>query len=120
LKGIIAPHAGFYYSGPTAAYAYINIDPSKYKRVFLLGPSHHAYLSGCGLTRSRYFETPLGNIEIDRETTDELYKLGGFTYINKKVDEAEHSLEMHIPVIQKVFKDHQYKLVPIMVGNLNQ
>jgi MEMO1 family protein len=70
LRGIIGPHAGFYYSGPTTAWAYINIDPTKYRRVFLLGPSHHAYLSNCALTKSKYYETPLGNLEIDREITD--------------------------------------------------
>ena len=44
LKGIIAPHAGYAYSGPTAAWSYINIQPEQYKRVFLLGPAHHKYV----------------------------------------------------------------------------
>lgn len=46
LKGMIAPHAGYAYSGPTAAWSYINIEPTNYKRVFLLGPAHHKYLDG--------------------------------------------------------------------------
>lgn len=46
LKGLIGPHAGYSYSGPTAAWSYINIDPTQYKRVFLLGPAHHTYLDG--------------------------------------------------------------------------
>jgi AmmeMemoRadiSam system protein B len=50
LKALIGPHAGFMFSGPTAAYAYKNVDPEKYDRVFLLGPSHHAYLDGCALS----------------------------------------------------------------------
>ena len=50
LKGIIGPHAGFSYSGPTAAWAYININPDLYSRVFLLGPAHHTYLDGCALS----------------------------------------------------------------------
>ncbi len=119
LKGIIGPHAGFFYSGPTAAWGYININPTNYKRVFLLGPSHHAYLDNCALTKSKFYETPLGNIEIDREVTEEIHSLGGFSYMSKKVDETEHSLEMHAPYIKKMFGDHQFKLVPIMVGNLS-
>lgn len=88
-----------YYSGPTAAWAYININPSKFRRVFLLGPSHHAYLTGCALTKSKYYETPLGNLEVDRDITTELFNSGGFVYMTRNVDEEEHSLEMHTPFI---------------------
>ena len=63
--GVIAPHAGFSYSGPTAAYAYRHIDPTRVKRVFILGPSHHYYLPGCAVTRHRAYETPLGDLEVD-------------------------------------------------------
>ena len=55
LKGVIGPHAGFSYSGPTAAWAYINVDPAKYKRVFLLGPSHHVYLDNCALSNASVY-----------------------------------------------------------------
>ena len=87
--------------------------------MFLLGPSHHAYLANCALTKSKEYETPFGNIPIDKETTEELFRSGGFAYMNKKVDEAEHSLEMHIPYIKKRLGDSDFKLVPIMVGNLS-
>lgn len=82
LKGIIGPHAGLLYSGPTAGWAYINIDPSQYKRVFLLGPSHHAYLTNCALSKAKCYETPIGNIEIDKEMIEEIYNLGDFSYMN--------------------------------------
>lgn len=87
LKAIIGPHAGFTYSGPCAAWAYINIDPTKYNRVFLLGPAHHTYTDGCALSKLGTFETPLGDIEIDREITDELKALEGFLEYSKKNDE---------------------------------
>lgn len=95
------------------------MDPARYRRVFLLGPSHHAYLSNCALTKSKYYATPLGNLEIDREITEQLYAGGGFSYMSKQVDEQEHSLEMHAPFIRKAFTNAELKLVPIMVGNLN-
>jgi AmmeMemoRadiSam system protein B len=69
LRAIITPHAGLKWSGPTAAWSYKNIDPSKYKRVFLLGPSHKFYMPACGLTKCSQWATPLGNIKIDKETT---------------------------------------------------
>ena len=50
LKAIVGPHAGLSYSGPTQAWAYINVDPTKYKRVFLMGPSHYFYLDNCMLS----------------------------------------------------------------------
>ena len=100
LRAIIGPHAGYYYSGPTAAWAYINIDPDAYKRVILLGPAHHKYIDGCALSRCTEYETPLGNISIDRATTEALYAKGGFKYFSKGDDEDEHSLEMHLPYIK--------------------
>ena len=86
----------------------------------MLGPSHHAYLSQCALTKAQEYETPLGRIEIDRETVEEIEGQGGFVYMSKKVDEKEHSLEMHLPYIKKMFGEHKFKLVPIMVGNLSE
>lgn len=88
--------------------------------MILLGPSHHAYLTNCALSKSKYYETPLGKIEIDRATTEEIHDLDNFIYMSKSVDETEHSLEMHIPYIKKVFGDQPFKMVPIMVGNLTQ
>jgi len=120
LKGIIVPHAGYRWSGPTAAWGYININPTKYKRVFLLGPSHHAYFQGCGLTKSKMYETPFGDIEIDKEITSELNKKEGFIEISKDVDENEHSLEMQLPYLRYMFGKNYFSLVPIMVGQTTQ
>jgi AmmeMemoRadiSam system protein B len=119
LKAIIGPHAGYSYSGSTAAWAYININPLNYTRVFLLGPSHHKYLAGCGIPVCGIYETPLGDIKVDAEIVDKLSKVEGFIKLTQKEEEKEHSLEMHLPYIKKVFGDQEFTLVPIMVGNLN-
>ncbi|KAH0341519.1 UPF0103-domain-containing protein, partial [Aureobasidium melanogenum] len=112
---IIAPHAGYSYSGPAAAWAYRSWDVSKAKRVFLLGPSHHFYLSKCALSQCAKYATPLGDLTVDRETTQQLYDTGKFQWMSQSVDEDEHSLEMHLPSFpsESAFP----KLVPIMVGN---
>ncbi|KAI5369706.1 Putative MEMO1 family protein [Septoria linicola] len=121
---IIAPHAGYSYSGPAAAWAYKSWDVSKAKKVFLLGPSHHHPLSRAALSRCTQYATPLGNLTIDRETTARLYGSGKFEWMSQSVDEDEHSLEMHLPYIfkmlSKTFGDDPARfppLVPIMVGN---
>jgi AmmeMemoRadiSam system protein B len=119
LKAIIGPHAGFYYSGATAAYAYSKINPKKYERVFLLGPCHHKYIKGCGLPSCGVYETPFGNINVDKNIIDDLAKLKNFEYVTKSDEEDEHSLEMHLPFIKHVFGDNNFSLIPIMVGSLN-
>ena len=120
IKGLIGPHAGYDYSGPTSAWGYININPSEYSRVFLLGPSHHLYLNTCGLPYFEVYETPLGNIEIDLTIVDELKKDKNFITLRKSDEEKEHSLEMHLPFIRKIFGDNNFKLIPIMVGHLEK
>jgi AmmeMemoRadiSam system protein B len=119
IRGIIGPHAGFEYSGPTAAWSYININPDNYSTVFLLGPCHHKYIKGCELTKSSTYQTPIGDITVDTEILDELAKIKHFLRVDKEDDEDEHSLEMHLPYIKKVFGDKQFKLVPIMVGSID-
>jgi len=120
LKGLIGPHAGFEYSGPTAAFAYININPTNYNRVFLLGPSHHIYINSCGLPYADIYETPLGNIEIDSEIIEQLKKNKNFISLKKSEEENEHSLEMHLPFIKKIFGENDFKLIPIMVGHIDK
>ena len=72
LRSVIGPHAGFRFSGPTAAWAYKNIDQTKYERVFLLGPSHKVFLDFIATTQCKEWETPLGNLPVDTEIVDKL------------------------------------------------
>ncbi|KAH9944423.1 MEMO1 family [Epithele typhae] len=118
-KAIIAPHAGYSYSGAAAAWAYKSIDVTGIKRVFILGPSHHVYLDGCALSRCSQYETPLGGLPIDTDTMNELKKIGRFTEMSLETDEDEHSIEMHLPYIRKVFEGQDIKVVPILVGAIS-
>ena len=120
IRGVIGPHAGLRWSGPTAAWAYKNIKNIKYiKRVFLLGPAHKTPVDGGALTNCHVFETPLGNMVIDREVTEKLAKNENFSFYSLEEDEFEHSLEMHLPYIKKIFNDPSITLVPIVVGNIS-
>jgi len=116
-RGIISPHAGYSYSGPPAAHGFINIDSSKIKRIFILGPSHHHYLSKCALSAMDVYETPLGNMKIDKKVIEQLHSTGLFDWMSKEVDEAEHSIEMQLPYIRKMMGDSDFTLVPILVGS---
>jgi MEMO1 family protein len=122
-------------------------DSNHSKRVFLLGPSHHVYLNNIALSRCDTYETPIGNLSIDKESMSqrystktvikEIHKKGNFSYMSLSEDEAEHSLEMHLPYIYiilskcflgKTFPDGRHfpngsdrpPLVPMMVGATNE
>ncbi len=119
-RAIIAPHAGFSYSGPTAAWAYKHVVPDGVRRVFLLGPSHNIHSSKCLLSGCSTYETPIGNIRVDDAVCTELMETGLFDEMSISVDEREHSLEMHLPYIAHVMGERPYTLVPIMVGALSE
>ena len=74
VAALIVPHAGYYYSGNVAAKAFKQLNPErKYKRIFLLGPSHHAWLDGASVDgEADFYATPLGNVPVDKETAQAL------------------------------------------------
>ncbi|KAJ2906793.1 Protein MEMO1 [Zalerion maritima] len=123
---IIAPHAGYSYSGPCAAWAYkaLDVSPST-KRVFVLGPSHTYYLRGMALTTFHKYATPLGDFATDTTTLGSLYSTGSFGLIPRKRDIEEHSLEMHIPYLYAMLKlvlptDAEVPpIVPILIGDIS-
>lgn len=121
-RAIIAPHAGYSYSGPTAAWAYKHMARVKesVRRVFLLGPSHNLYSPKCLLSSCSEYATPLGSIKIDDTIYDELAASNLFDEMQLSVDEREHSLEMHLPYIMHVMAGVDFTLVPIMVGALSE
>lgn len=123
----IGPHAGYSYSGKIAAYAYAGIDARRFSRVIVLGPSHHVYLQDiCAVSCAHSLETPLGDLRVDREVVDGLLEnaqdSGGARFVKMgfDMDEAEHSIEMHLPFIKYVFRDADVKVVPIVVGSLSE
>ncbi|KAJ3115316.1 hypothetical protein HK098_007000 [Nowakowskiella sp. JEL0407] len=118
---ILQRHAGYSYSGPSAAFAYRCIDPNQYDRVFILGPSHHVYLDGCAISRCSEYETPLGNLKIDLEVNEELRKTGYFSEMSQETDEDEHSIEMHLPYVYHVMQGKQepFTVIPILVGSIS-
>ncbi|HWO99251.1 MAG TPA: AmmeMemoRadiSam system protein B [Methylococcus sp.] len=115
-KAIIAPHAGYVYSGPVAASAYAQLRAGRdtIRRVVLLGPSHRVVFQGLAVSSAEAFATPLGTVPLDRETIEALLQ---FPFVHR-LDQAhafEHSLEVHLPFLQEVLAN--FSLVPILVGD---
>jgi hypothetical protein len=117
VLAIVVPHAGYMFSGQTAAYAYDAAKSNrKFKRVFLLGPSHYAGFQGAALPAEKIFATPLGDLSLDKDVVDALGGYSNFA-VMPEVHRREHSLEMQLPFIKQAFGD--VKIVPIIVGALN-
>lgn len=132
LRSVIVPHAGYSYSGPTAAYAYQAIHEELSKSllacpistILVLHPSHHVYLSGCAVSGANQLETPVGNLRVDHSLRQEILKLSPrFTVMEQSVDEAEHSGEMQYPYLAKILSDlgrlHDITVLPVMCGALS-
>ena len=116
VAALIVPHAGYYYSGNVAASAYAKLDPQrKYKRIFLLGPSHREWLDGASVnTEAEYYATPLGNVKVDQETGRHLTSTDIFSY-QPKAHDREHCLEVQLPFLQKCFEKVP-PIVPIIIS----
>lgn len=117
LAALIVPHAGYYFSGNVAASAYMTINTKKrYKRIFLLGPSHHEWLNGASVnTEADYYATPLGNVKVDHETAINLTKADSvFTY-RHSAHSQEHCLEVQLPFLQRRLGNVP-PIVPIIIS----
>ncbi|MDH3389414.1 MAG: AmmeMemoRadiSam system protein B [Gammaproteobacteria bacterium] len=114
-EALIVPHAGYIYSGSTAACAFrcLLSDPDQVKRVLLLGPAHRVYVSGMAIPSVDRFATPLGEVELDRDALDLIARLPG-VQVSDEAHRDEHSLEVQLPFLQTVLKD--FTLVPVVVG----
>lgn len=115
-KALLVPHAGYIYSGSTAALAYARLASGRetIRRVILLGPVHRVPVSGLALPGAAVFATPLGTIEVDQEALAKIAALPQ-VLVSPAAHALEHSLEVQLPFLQSVLAD--FKLVPLAVGN---
>ena len=104
-KAVIAPHAGYIYSGPVAASVYAR----------LLGPSHRVGFQGIAVSEMDCFETPLGRTPVDKEAVKKILHLPAVGFL-EEAHAQEHSLEVHLPFLQEVLGE--FSLVPLSVGDV--
>lgn len=117
VLGVIAPHAGHRYSGDVAGYAFSALRGLRPELVVVVGPMHQPYTQPLLTTTHEAYSTPLGHVPVDRTMLNDLdviakSELGfGLTPVLK---DTEHSLEIELPFLQRVFQ-HDWKLLPVMV-----
>jgi AmmeMemoRadiSam system protein B len=115
-KALIAPHAGYVYSGPIAASAYAHVAARRdeIERVVLLGPAHRVAFSGLAAPEVEFFATPVGAVPIDREALAAVRALPQVV-LSDAPHAEEHSLEVHLPFLQELLGS--FSLVPLVVGD---
>lgn len=115
-KALIVPHAGYVYSGPTAARGYVLLEPSRagIRRIVLIGPAHRFGFSGLALSSAAAFATPLGEVALDHTFDAGLLELP-YVIAADRYHAPEHSLEVQLPFLQRVLDE--FVLVPVVVGD---
>ena len=113
VAALICPHAGYVYSGQTAAYAYRLIQGKPYETVIIIGPSHRHGFDGCSIYLKGGFETPLGVVPVDEEVAAQIARSSRFSYI-AAAHQGEHSIEVQLPFLQKTLPGA--KIVPVVMG----
>jgi AmmeMemoRadiSam system protein B len=115
-KAIIAPHAGYVYSGPIAGSVYARLAAGRdtIRRVVLLGPTHRVPVRGLAVPSARAFATPLGTVEVDGEAVA-LARTLPQVQESEPAHAFEHSLEVQLPFLQTVLAD--FRIVPFAVGD---
>lgn len=118
LRILIVPHAGYDYSGQVAAFGFKQLVGKNYSTVILLGGSHSAYFEGVAIDENDAWETPLGQVVIDREKAKKLVEGVEGVSFSSAAHSQEHSLEVELPFLQKALKD--FKLVPLLLGETDE
>ncbi|MFH1071472.1 MAG: AmmeMemoRadiSam system protein B [Candidatus Glassbacteria bacterium] len=118
IVALVAPHAGYMYSGPVAAHAYRQVQGKAYESVVVISPSHRESFDFSSIFNGNAYETPLGSVPVDHSLVEELIgageksvKASGEGHLHSE----EHALEVHIPFLQTVLGE--FKLVPIVMGS---
>ena len=115
VAGLVAPHAGYAYSGKTAAYGYKTIENRDYENVIVISPSHREYFGGISIYPGDGYETPLGKIPINQDLRDKLISKSKIIYAGSEGHKYEHALEVQLPFLQTVLRD--FKLIPMVIGD---
>lgn len=112
VAGIVVPHAGYMYSGLTAAYAFKSVG-YKPDSVIIIGPSHRMPVSGAVLYPEGVWKTPLGDMKVDEKLNEEMMKASDYFHTDISPHEIEHSIEVQLPFIQYLWGDIAF--VPVVV-----
>lgn len=116
--GLVAPHAGYMYSGATAGAVYSRIIPAQ--TFIILCPNHTGYGKPFAIMTKGKWETPLGEVPIDFQLANQLLSSSKFLQEDHLAHLYEHSIEVHLPFLQVVFREETFEIVPICISHSNE
>jgi MEMO1 family protein len=115
LLGLVVPHAGYAYSGSTAAAAYAQLRGRSFRTAVIVSPSHREYFNGLSIFDGDAYSTPLGIVEVDTSLRDALLEHRGAFMLSRFGHRDEHAIEVQLPFLQRV--DDDLRIVPIVIGD---
>jgi AmmeMemoRadiSam system protein B len=113
-NALIAPHAGYVYSGRVAASAFALVRRAAWRRVVLVGPSHYAAFAGAVVPPHAAWSTPLGRVSLERDLATDLAR-GGRVRVDARPFDREHALEAELPFLQRALQPG-FRVLPLLVG----
>lgn len=118
---IISPHAGYMFSGDIAATGYVSLQKTidNIDNIFILGPLHNYHIDSCCLSTYTSYDTPFGELNINKSINNSLKNTKQFIDLDHIVDKNEHSIELQLPFIKNIVKSKNISIIPIYVGNIN-
>ena len=120
ILAVVAPHAGYQYSGPVAAYTYAALKGRKFSRVVVIAPSHYEAFDFTSVYEGDAYATPLGTVQVDKAFARQLVKMSPTMQLSSQGHDptpagAEHAIEVQLPWLQRVLGE--FELVPIVMGD---
>jgi hypothetical protein len=115
IAGLVVPHAGYIYSGRTAAFAYNTIKNKNYKTVIIISPSHKEYFPGVSVYEGDGYITPMGVLNVNKDIVNQLTEGSINVFKGSEGHRQEHGVEVHLPFLQFILQD--FTIVPIVMGD---
>jgi AmmeMemoRadiSam system protein B len=114
IFGIICPHAGYVYSGPTACHSYKSISSQNPELVIIIGPNHFGVGKDAATMIDAQWQTPLGIVQVDSESAKQVAEISKFIEIDEYSHSQDHSLEVQIPMLQEILSN-DFQILPIIL-----
>lgn len=114
IFGVVCPHAGYIYSGPTACHSYKAISPQNPELAIIIGPNHFGVGKDAATMIDAQWQTPLGRIQVDSDSAKQIAEISEFIEIDEYSHSQDHSLEVQIPMLQKILSN-EFQILPIIL-----
>lgn len=115
VVGIVSPHAGYVYSGKTAAFAFNAVSNKNYNTIIIISPSHREYFPGVSVYDGDAYRTPLGIVPVNKEMRSKLIEGSKIIFQGIQGHRAEHAVEVQLPFLQMIYNDFDF--LPIVMGD---